>query len=80
MVNVTTCLTCGLLVDGNESSTHNNFHASLPSMTPCMICGAAVSLYQHQEHQRFHDRVAALETLVGRLVGDIEAHLEFLSK
>lgn len=79
MVNLTTCGLCGAIHDQNEAYTHQGFHNSMPSSFPCEICGAAVATFKHSEHREFHERQDRIEALLNRLLGDVEAHLHYLS-
>jgi hypothetical protein len=79
MVNLTTCGICGALHDANESYIHQAFHNGIPSTHPCDTCGAAVTPFKHSQHRAFHDRQDRLEELLNRLLGSVEAHLEYMS-
>jgi hypothetical protein len=79
MVNLTTCGICGALQDANESYLHQGFHNTVPSPHPCDICGAAIFPFKELDHQAFHDRQDRLEELLNRLLGSVEAHLEYMS-
>lgn len=80
MISISDCTECGAMIPDSASWTHQMFHDAQRSAFPCALCGANVPSNQVSLHLDHHARMDRVEQLLHRLLGDVEAHLEYLGQ
>lgn len=79
-LNLELCQQCNALVETSGRWQHDNWHANMNAAaqgSPCTYCGSLV--YDWAKHTAHHERLGHLAELLDRLLGDVEAHLEFMA-